>query len=150
MLSRHPFVSCVFGTEYSYRSNPKKCACERNYIKISLKWTCVFYSSQNVYFVTSQVDLFWLCYIHVCLNTSINPNGVTEGSLHVSCLYVPCRTEFVWVPDSHKYVSTGIHGQLKIHSGHWTLLLLLLCTPFLLFHSKHLCFTLSLHPVAVA
>lgn len=32
---------------------------------------------------------------------------------HISCLYVPCRTEFVWITISRKYVSTGIHGQLK-------------------------------------
>lgn len=34
---------------------------------------------------------------------------------HVSCLYVPCRTEFVWIKSSRKYDSTGIHGQLKYH-----------------------------------
>lgn len=35
---------------------------------------------------------------------------------HISCLYVPCRTEFVWSTNNRKYVSTGIYGQLKYHA----------------------------------
>lgn len=52
---------------------------------------------------------------------------------HISCLYVPCRTEFVWSTNNRKYVSTGIHGQLKYHASKRTPLLLPLCTSLWLF-----------------
>lgn len=40
--------------------------------------------------------------------------SVLGGSRSLSrCLYIPCRTEFVWCPHSHRFDSRGIYGRCK-------------------------------------
>lgn len=113
------------------------CVCVRAYLLLLYlyvcisSWVCLSVNSTRFvkYFHCSAVLILAVALQWNACRSSFSMEACWEAALsnpkHVSCLYVPCRTEFVWIVISRKYVSTGIHGQLKYHPSLWIALFLL-------------------------